>query len=216
MVLANASGFVGDGRKATTVIFFMATIAAVHSYTSSQSVKVAHSIPHLNKLLQQQSSDFALTSTLSLGDTYFLSLLTLPILLMVTGFSGLFIFGATLLSRICCTCAINAPNRKEVKEESDEEYAGWAKRTTKCKRLLLISFVTFLMLAFSSTQIGWYGYTRFDAGISGLTKSYDSLLDTFSSLQIQGEPLSILFRCNCSAHSILCVIFKECLDKLTR
>ena len=191
--MSNAPGFAESGRKIMKVATYLATIASVQAYTSSQSVKVAHSIPHLTKLMQQQSSDFGLTSTLSAGDQYFLSLLTLPFLLMVAGIFGLSTFGAILISRICFTCAVNAPDRKEVMGESNEESSVWRKRIVTCRRFLLASFVIFLVLAFTSTQVGWYGYTRFDVGIRGLSKSYDLLLDTFSSLQTEGEHLMLLF-----------------------
>lgn len=191
--MPNASIFAESGRIVMKVAICLATIACAHAYTSSQFVKVAHSIPHLTKLLQLQSSDFGLTSASTGGDKYFLSLMTLPVLLMVIGIFGLSTFGVILISRICWSCAVNSPYRKEVKEESDEEYSGWSQRIIKCRRFLLSSFIVFFMLAFTSTQVGWYGYTRFDVGISGISKSYDSLLGTFSSLQTQGQSLLFYF-----------------------
>ena len=162
--------------------------SAYADYIPSSSVKAAHNIPHLSMYLKLQSSDFGITtSSLTTSNTYVLSLLTLPAIILVAGLISLLIFGLIMVSRCCCTCSTHKPDVKTMNGKNDEEYSRWAQKVICTRITLLVFFSFFLILAFSGAQMGWYGSYHYNDGVNSLSKNFESIAGIFSGINKMGK-----------------------------
>lgn len=163
------------------------TCSAYVDYTPSAFVKAAHNIPHFNMYFQRMSSTFGITPTsLNTSNTYLLSVVSFPALILAIGILGLIILGLIMTTRCCCKCGKNAPNVNKMDGKSAEEYSAWVKEVVCRKVTILVFFCLFLILAFSGSQIAWYGSSKFNSGISGLRTDLSSLAIIFQGLGDRG------------------------------
>ena len=94
-------------RTASLLIALFA--ATVYSYTPTNLVKDGHKMPHADFSLQPASNKFDMSSMNSFlsvesSNSYAISIITFPAILLSLGFLSLLIYGVIAASKLFCAC----------------------------------------------------------------------------------------------------------------
>ena len=185
--------FLTSPNKLAMVMLITLTSTATHAYhqrnihyPSAYVKTIANSLPHLNSNFLLIQSNHIIKLSAADSSDYVFSTIRFPGLLLGFGILALIILGLIMMSRLCCNCGKSAPDVKSMNGKNPEEYAAWVKIVVCRKTTLLVFFCFFLILAFSSAQITWYGSSKFNMGVSGIREDFGNLADIFTGVNNLG------------------------------
>jgi len=140
-------------------------------YQPSGFAKAAHRLPHVNQGGKLESGEF-LQPDLT---TYFMSLITAPLVVFVLCIVATILFLLAMLFRCCCWCLKCKP--REMPESEQDKLILIKRRNNK-----LITFFAFLILLVVADHAGFWGMAKFNDGMVSIQDGMGTLKDNFNYL----------------------------------
>jgi len=142
------------------------------NYKPDQWGEAAHKLPHVNLMTGGLESGEFLQPDFQ---TYFLSLVTAPMIVLILCIISCVFFLLAMLLRCCCHCIKCKP--REMPETEADKLLLIKRRNNK-----LITFLVFVCLIIVADHAGFWGMAKFNEGMTDIQKGLNTLGDNFDYL----------------------------------